>query len=197
MPGDGIHQGSVKVAASWMHHHTCRFVNHHQVVILINHFQWDILGFYRGIVMGPIKHQGDDIARTHLIVALYRFFVHMDKPCIGSLLDAVTTGVRLMLNQVLINTDRHLTFIHFHTKMFVQQVFLLLFFDIDRFVCHSFTSSKSSTSPSPLCIMASSSPTTFSSSSALYCPLPTSSVSGCSIETRSPVETLRPLHDTP
>ena len=74
-----------------MNNHTCRFVNNHQVVVLVDHLKRNILRFDRCIVMRTIKHECNNITRANLIIALDRFVVYMYKAGISCLLNTVTT----------------------------------------------------------------------------------------------------------
>jgi hypothetical protein len=77
-----------------------------------------------------VEHQGDDIARAHLVVALNRMgtpplllivgSTDMDEPCICSLLDPVTAGVWLVLGEVFVNADGFLSLVYLHTKVLVE-----------------------------------------------------------------------------
>ena len=89
MPGYGVDQCAVEVAHSWVYHQSSRFVDDHQLVILVDHVQWDVLWFYCRIIVRTVQHQGDDVAWTYLVVALDRRTVNLYESCVGSLLDAV------------------------------------------------------------------------------------------------------------
>ena len=72
-----------------MHHHPCRFVYHHQLVVLVAHIQGDILRLNGSIEMRTVEHQGDDIACAYLIITLDGTVVHKQEACVGSLLNTV------------------------------------------------------------------------------------------------------------
>ena len=72
MPGDGIHQRTVKVTTPRMHHHSRRLIDYHQVIVFIDHIQRDILRFDGRIVVWTVEHECDDISCTYLIITLDR-----------------------------------------------------------------------------------------------------------------------------
>ena len=69
--------------------------------------------------MRTVQHQGDHITRAYLIITFYRMTIYMDETRISRLLDTITAGVRLMFRQILIDTDRHLSFIHLYPDMLI------------------------------------------------------------------------------
>ena len=161
VPGDGVDECAVEVAASRMHHHPCRLIDDHQLVVLIDHLQRNILRFDGGIIMRTVEHQGDDIARTYLIITFNRISVDMDKSGISGFLDSVTTGMGLVFCQELVDTYRHLTFIHLYTEVLIQRLpvarwltgveqLVVVKFDVIHYLTHcpvaSLISSKSSLS---------------------------------------------------
>ena len=89
IPCNGINQCSVEIAATRMYHHSRWFVDDHQLVILVDYLQRDILRLYRRIIMGTVEHQGDNITRTDLIITLDGLTIDLNKTCIRRLLDAV------------------------------------------------------------------------------------------------------------
>ena len=205
MPGNCIYQCATEVTTAWVHNHSCRFVNDHQIVVFINDIKWNILWFDGCIIMRTVEHQCDHIAWTNFVVTFNRTIIHMDKTCIGSLLDTITTRMRLMLGNILINTYGDLPFVHFHTEMFIKLSVTVLFgtitishqfqFIVFQKLHHSTISSNSSTLLSSISLYSGS---IYSiSPSVSYCPFPIISVSGASIETLSPVETLRPRQRIP
>ena len=102
-----------------MHHHACRFINDHQLIILINHIQWNILRLYCRVIVWPVQHQRDDIASSHLVIALHRPVVDMHETGICRLLDAVARGVPQMLHHILVYTQRLLARVDHHPDMLV------------------------------------------------------------------------------
>ena len=141
-----------------MHHHARRLIDDHQLIVFIDHVQGNILRFDGGIIMRPVEHQGDDIARAYLIITFDRIAVDVNKTGIGGFLDSVTAGMGLMLCQELVDTYGHLTFIHFYTEVFIQRLaitcrfsgveqLVVIQFDVDYFLIHGInTSSKPSVS---------------------------------------------------
>ena len=71
MPGNGMNERAMEIAASGMHHHACRLIDDHQLVVFIAHIKGNILGHDGGVEVGTVEHQGDNIAGTHLIVAFH------------------------------------------------------------------------------------------------------------------------------
>ena len=137
MPGDGVDQSAVEVAASGMHHHACRFVDDHQLVVLIDHVEWNLLWLDGGVEMGTVEHQRDDVARSHLVVALHRFLVYMHKTGIGCLLDAVSAGVLQFLAHEFIHSDGHLSTVHLKAVVLIELLLLLVAYIIQGIgICH-------------------------------------------------------------
>ena len=69
----------MKVARTRMHHHTCFLVDHHQLIVFINHIDSDFFRFDTRFMTRTVEHQSNQIIRAHLIVALYRFTIDMDE----------------------------------------------------------------------------------------------------------------------
>ena len=159
MPRNGVDQRAVKVAHSRMYHQSCRFVDDHQLVVLINHVEGNILGFDGCIVVWPVEHQRDDIARAHLIVAFHRLAVDMYESGVGSFLNTVARRVLNVFRHVFVDAYRFLSAIDLHAQMLIE--FTVRFpvnqCDVVQLVYHarpfysstggSFTSSNSSVSP--------------------------------------------------
>ena len=120
VPGYGMNQRSVEVATSWMYHHTGRLVDDHKVVVLIAHVEGQLFGHDGSVEVRTVEHERDDIADTNLIVALYRTVVHMEKPCLGSLLYAVTRGVLRVLGQIFVYAQRLLPTVYFQPQMLIE-----------------------------------------------------------------------------
>ena len=147
MPSNGIDEGAVEITAPRMHNHAGRLVDHHQLVILIDNLQRDILRFDGGVIMRAVEHQSNHIARAYLIITLYRISIHMNETRIGGFLDSVTARMRLMFCQKLVDAYGNLTFIYLDTEVLIQIKFE---FDVVHNLTHcpvtSFISSKSSVS---------------------------------------------------
>ena len=120
MPGYRLNQGSMKVARTRMHHHTGFLVNHHQLVVFINHIDSDFFRFDTRFVTRTVEHQSNQIIRAHLIVALYRFTIDMDESGISSLLNTVTALTGHLISQVFIDADRILVCIHLHLPVLIE-----------------------------------------------------------------------------
>ena len=127
MPRYGIDQRTVEITNSWMNHHTCRFVNYHQLVILIDNIQRYFLWFDGCVVMRAVEHQGNDITWTNLVIALDGRSVYLYETCISCFLDSIARGVRKMLRHILVDADRHLTMIHLHAQMLIELTVRRLF----------------------------------------------------------------------
>ena len=73
-----------------MYDKACRFVYHHQFIVFIYYVERNIFRFYRSVVMRPVEHEGDYVARTHLVVALHGFVVDVYKARLSGFLYSVT-----------------------------------------------------------------------------------------------------------
>ena len=142
----------------------CGLVDHHELLVLIAHVEGHLLGHDGRVVVGPVEHQRDDVARAHLIVALDGAVVDKEESGLGRLLDAVARGVLCVLGQVLVDAQGHLSAVDLEPQMLkerlrlavrlrlsviVEQLFQLV---VEQFVVShvhhssSVTSRKSSTS---------------------------------------------------
>ena len=90
VPCYSVHQCAVIVAASRMHHHSSGFVDNHQLVVLIDYVQGDVLRLNGIVIVRTVKHQRHHVVGTHLVVALNRAVVNMYETGVGSLLYAVS-----------------------------------------------------------------------------------------------------------
>ena len=70
VPCHGIDEGAVEIACSGMHHHAGGLVDDHEDVVLIDDVEGYVFGVDGAVVLGNVEHEGDDVARTHLVVAL-------------------------------------------------------------------------------------------------------------------------------
>ena len=120
VPGNGIQHRTVPIAKPWMHHHTRRFVDDHQVTILIHNVQWDILRRDFVLIMRAIQHHLNHIVRFHLIGTLHRLAVRHDETGICRLLNTVTAGTGQLCEQELIDTKQLLSLVSYDTMMFIQ-----------------------------------------------------------------------------
>ena len=102
VPCDGMYQRTVEIAAARMYHHACGFVDDHQVVVFVAYVEWNILRHDGRIVVRAVEHQCHHIAGTHLIVALHRTLVDMNKTCVGRLLYAVAGLMGHVLRQIFV-----------------------------------------------------------------------------------------------
>ena len=115
MPGYGIDQRTVEIACTGMDDKPCRLVDDHQHVVFVDNIQRYVLGFYGIVVLRTVEHQRDDILRAHLVAALHRCTVHMDKSGIGRLLNAVAAGMLHPLVEKLVYADRLLALVYIDT----------------------------------------------------------------------------------
>ena len=120
VPGNGIDQRTVEVTHARVYHQSGRFVDHHQLVVLVDHIQRNILRLYLRIVVRTVEHQRDDITRPNLVVALDGFAIDLNEPCIGGLLNTVARGVLHVFRHVFVNAYRLLTTIHLHAQMLIE-----------------------------------------------------------------------------
>ena len=120
MPGQGVHQCPGEVAASGMHHQTCRFVHDQQVIVLVDYVQGDVLRNDFPVALRTVEHQGDDIVGLDLVVALYGPSVHLYESSLGSLLDAVAAGVAQVVHQELVHAHWALSLVGHHAAVLIQ-----------------------------------------------------------------------------
>ena len=123
VPGNSVDQCAVEVAHSGVYHQSGRLVDNHQLVILIDHVQGDVLWFYRRVIVRTVEHQRDDVARTYLVVALDGCSVYLDETSIGSFLDTVARGVLHMFRHVFVDAYRLLSTVYLHAQVLIQLTF--------------------------------------------------------------------------
>jgi len=122
VPGYGVDQRAREVAGSRMHHHTGRFVDHHQIIVLVDNVQRDVLRDDAGVVLGMVEHECDDIARPYLVIAFDGFASHADVSCVGCCLYAVAAGVLHVLGEKLVNAYGCLSGVHHDAPVLVAVV---------------------------------------------------------------------------
>ena len=148
VPCHGVDERSAEVAGTWVHHHAHGLVDHHQVAVLVDDVQGNLLGPYGGVVFGSVEPQGDDVARPHLVVALNRSVAHKDATLLGRRLYAVAARVLHVLSQKLIDAHGGLSGVHLHLPMLIElcvvgrrlngsQLVVLHEFYIVGIICHS------------------------------------------------------------
>ena len=124
MPSYGIYQCAMEVACSRMHHHACRFVYHHELIILVYYIERNILSTNGVIMSWTIEHQRYHVACTHLKVTLHSLTINKDEACIGSILYSITTGMRHTVGKVFVYTHRSLSWVYHYLAMFIELVFI-------------------------------------------------------------------------
>ena len=115
----------MEVACTRMNHHSSLLVDHHQLVVLIDHVDGYLLWLDGRLMARTIHHQGDLVTRAHLIVALHRFAIHLNETCIGSLLDAIAALISHLVGKILVDTNRILLGIHLYLPM-LEEFFLII-----------------------------------------------------------------------
>ena len=119
MPGNCINQSAFVVAATGMHHKTCRLIDDKQDFVFIDNIEWQIFRNDFPIALRMVEDKRDDVASLYLIVALDGLVVCSDASCFSSFLDAVATRSRHVIHEELIDANRALTFIYLDTPMLV------------------------------------------------------------------------------
>ena len=89
VPCHGIDEGSIEIARSGMHHHAGGLVDDHEDVVLIDDVEGYVFGVDGAVVLGNVEHEGDDVARAHLVVALDGTAADLYVARLGSRLNAV------------------------------------------------------------------------------------------------------------
>ena len=89
VPCHGIDEGAAEVACSGMHHHASGLVDDHEDVVLIDNVEGYVFGVDGAVVLGNVEHEGDDVARAHLVVALDGTAADLYVARFGSRLNAV------------------------------------------------------------------------------------------------------------
>ena len=89
VPCHGIDESAVEIACSGMHHHAGWLVDDHEDVVLIDDVEGYVFGVDGAVVLGNVEHEGDDVARAHLVVALDGTAADLYVARFGSRLNAV------------------------------------------------------------------------------------------------------------
>ena len=122
VPGHSLNQSAMEVSGSRMNHHSSLFVHHHQLVVFINYIDVDFFRLDACFMTRAVEHQRNDVVRAHLVIALHRFTVYMDKSGISRLLNAVAALVSHLISQILVYADRILVGIHLHLPMLIEVI---------------------------------------------------------------------------
>ena len=136
MPCYGIDQCAVIVAAARMDNKSGRLVYHYQLRIFIDHIQRNVLGLYCVVILRAVEHQGYDVERANLIVALHRNVVDMHESCVSRTLNAVAACVLQLLEHVLVDAQGHLSLVHDYAQMLIQLLLLVVLKFLYIIVCH-------------------------------------------------------------
>ena len=110
------------VAVSWMNDQTCRFVNHQQIVVLIDDVERNILRRDGEIVRLMIQQHLDNIAGFNAVIGCYRVTIHPHITCVRSRLDTVTAGVGHVLGKVFVYSFLALPFVHFAPPALPEEI---------------------------------------------------------------------------
>ena len=136
MPGNGVYQRLVPVAAARVHHEPGRLVHNHQLLVFIYDVERDVFRLYGVVVLGMVEHQGYYVERPDAVVALDRAVVYVHKPSIGSALYAVAAGVLQLFQQELVYSQRFLSFVHDNPQVLVKLLSLLVRYVFDVVFSH-------------------------------------------------------------
>ena len=120
VPGNGIDKRAAVVPVSGVHHQPCRFIDYHQVLVLIHYIQGNIFGNNLVLIAGTVHHHRYHIQRLHLVTALHRFAVRHHKSGVGSFLYTVARGIGQAVEQILVHTHHLLPLIHYYAEVLVK-----------------------------------------------------------------------------
>ena len=84
VPRYGIDEGAREVSGSRMYHHTGWLIDDHEGIVFIDDIEGYVFWIDGAVMLWYVEHEGDDIIRAHLIVALDWFAIDLDVSCIGS-----------------------------------------------------------------------------------------------------------------
>jgi hypothetical protein len=118
----------VEVAGTRVHDESGGLVHDHQVAILIDNVERNILSDNGIVVRWLMEHQGDSIGGPYLIVALHRTAIDMYEPRIGGFLYAVTAGMLHPHKQILVYAFRFLSLVDDKTEMLIELSTVILKF---------------------------------------------------------------------
>jgi hypothetical protein len=86
-----------------MHDKTSLLVDHQDMIVLVEHAQWNVLRLDLRIALRIGQHDADGITGFHLLARLRSLLVHQDIACLGRDLYAVARSVRQRSNRNLSN----------------------------------------------------------------------------------------------
>ena len=152
VPGNGIHQRTMEISHTWMHHQPSGFIDDHELVVLIYHIKRNVFGLNSCIVVRTIHHERHHIAWANLVVTFDGTVVDVDEASLRCFLYAVTRGVLQLLEHKLIDTHRNLPPIYLKAIMLIElgRLFLVVFDKLELFCVfyHSSFNSVFSSTPS-------------------------------------------------
>ena len=103
-----------------MNHHSRRFVDNHQLVVLVYDVEWYVFRLNDVVVSRSVHHQRHHVERPHLVVALHRSFVHVYESSFGGFLYAVSAAVLQVFEEEFIHSHGHLSLIGGNPKVLVE-----------------------------------------------------------------------------
>ena len=117
MEGQGVDEGAAIVAVAGVDHHAGGFVDHQQVLVLIDDVEGNVLGedLHAAALVG--HHEADDVAGTDDRVGLGEFVIDEDIAHLDGELDAVAGGVLGMGGDVFVDPDGGLPLVGDETEM--------------------------------------------------------------------------------
>ena len=121
--GQGVHQRTVVVAVTGVHHHAGGFVHHQHVVVFIDNVQGNVFrkDFRAAALVG--HHELDHVQGPDNVVGLHRLLVHQHIAQFDGLLHTAAGSIFLMLRDETVYPHRLLSLVHIEPEVLEHQVF--------------------------------------------------------------------------
>ena len=81
------------VAVTWVYDHACGFVDHQQLIVLIDYVERYVLRSDRPVLLRMRQHHCDGLLGLDLVVALDRLAIHPDESRLGGKLYTMARSV--------------------------------------------------------------------------------------------------------
>ena len=109
-----------------MHHHAGGLVDDHQVVILVDYVQGNVLGLDGVVVVGAVEHQRHHIPGLDAVTALDGNVVYVYEAGLCRGLNTVARGAGQMDEEKLVYPEQLLPAVGRYAEVFVERVGVLL-----------------------------------------------------------------------
>ena len=103
-----------------MYNHAGRFVDDHELVVLVDNVEWDVFRLNGVVVARTVHHQRHHVERPYLVVALHRAVVHVDEARFGRFLYPVAAAVLQVLEEEFVHAHGYLALVGREAKVLIE-----------------------------------------------------------------------------